>query len=596
MVHHALEGVGVVVLARLHAHQTGGNVGAVVGNALRIVQHIEEHHAGINGADALFQAFDVLVAQTLHQNVDDFLDGLHLPGRLQIAGFKGIVGQLQDLFQCRVEDLQLALGMVAERSLLIGKLLRLLHDVHGVVADALVLSHEVQQLGHSVALVVAQLLIGHFNKVIGDLDLHPVDEMLPDVDGTDHLFVHLEQQRGGEADVAGGTARHLDHCALGLLQCHRRALVQTLIQHRHRQLLRLFRTVADGHAGDLDQQPVEGQQQKHCRHAGQRVDVGDGAFIHHIVPHRDADGILDRIDQSHHNDAADDVEIQVDESRTLAVLGRAADGQQRGKGRADVRTQNDGDGRAKGDKAGAGKCLQDAHRSRGGLDDHGSHQTDQHAEDGVGHRDKEVLEHRTLFQGSHAGVHQAHAGEQDAEAQHDLADVLLFCVPDKDIKNAANKRNHRRKGLRLHQGQPKAVTGDVRHADQLTGDSGTNVCAHDHAYGLRKGHDARVDKADTDDDRARRRLDDGGDEGAENNALEGRGGQLLQHALHLAARQFFKAGPHDRHSVQKQRNTAQQRGDVCDIHINAPKMIFLLLIHNKYGTAETSPRTPSFLL
>ena len=118
-------------------------------------------------------------------------------------------------------------------------------------------------------------------------------------------------------------------------------------------------------------------------------------------------------------------------------------------------------------------------------------------------------------------------GEQDAEAQHDLADVLLFRAADKDIKNAADKRHHRRKRLGLDEGQQKAFTRDIRHADELTGDRGTNVCTHDNAYRLRKGHDAGVDKADTDDDCACGGLDHAGDEGAENDTLDGGGGQLL---------------------------------------------------------------------
>ena len=59
--------------------------------------------------------------------------------------------------------------------------------------------------------------------------------------------------------------------------------------------------------------------------------------------------------------------------------------------------------------------------------------------------------------GRHAGVHQAHAREQDAKAQHDLSDVLLLGAADEDIKNAANKRHHRRKGLGLDEGEPQAV-------------------------------------------------------------------------------------------------------------------------------------------
>ena len=52
VVHQALQGVGVVVVALVHADQTGRDVGAVVGNALHIVQHIQEDDAGVDGADA----------------------------------------------------------------------------------------------------------------------------------------------------------------------------------------------------------------------------------------------------------------------------------------------------------------------------------------------------------------------------------------------------------------------------------------------------------------------------------------------------------------------------------------------------------------
>ena len=248
----------------------------------------------------------------------------------------------------------------------------------------------------------------------------------------------------------------------------------------------------------------------------------------------------------------------MDQGGTLAVLGGAADGQQRGKGGADVGTQNDGDGAAKGDKAGTGQSLQDTHRGRGGLDDDGDDHAHQHAQHGVGHADEQLLKGCALPQGGHAGVHQAHACEQDAEAQHDLADVLLFGVAQEHIKNAADKCHHRRKRLGLDEGQQKAFTRDIRHADELTGDRGTNVCTHDDTHRLRQGHNARVDKADTDDDCACGGLDHAGDEGAENDTLDGGGGQLLQHALHLAARQLFQAGTHDRHTIEEQRNTAQQ--------------------------------------
>ena len=444
VVHHILEGVGVVVLACLHAHQTGGNVGAVVGDALGVVQHIEEDDTGIDGADAVFQALDVLGAELLHKDVDDLLQRLHLTGHPAVVRLECIRRKGQDLFQRLVQKLQLLLGHLAEGNFLIGQFLCLFLDVHGVVADALTLGDEVEQLCHLVALRVAQLLIGQLDEVVGDLDLHPVDEVLADINGAHHVLVHLEQQRGGKTDVAGRTAGHLDDGILGLLQSHGRALEQTLIQHRHTHLLRLLGAAGHGHHGQLGQHTAAGQEEQHRNDAGHGVDVCDAALVHYIAPHGDADGELERIDQRQQDDAADDVEVQVDEGGALAVLGGAADGQQRGERSADVGTQHDGDGRTEGDEAGAGQSLQDTHRRRGRLDDDRDHHTHENAEDGVGHGDEQLLKHGALPQRGHAGVHQAHAGEQDAEAQHDLADVLLFRTADEDIKNAADKRHHRR--------------------------------------------------------------------------------------------------------------------------------------------------------
>ena len=570
--HQALEGMGVVIVALAHADQTGRDVGAVVRDALRIVQHIEEDNAGIDGTDAILQALDVLVAELFHHDVDDLFQRLHLTGQGEVVVLEGVVGQVKDALHGAGEELELLLGVVTEGGFLLVQLLGFLHDVHGVVADALVLGDEVQQLGHGMALVIAQLLIGHLDEVVGDLDLHPVDEVLTDVDSAHHILVHLDQQRRSQIHVAGRTAGHLDDGVLCLLQSHRRALEQAFIQHRHTQLLCFLGAVRHSQDSQAGQHPAERQEENHRRHAGQGVDVCDGALVHHIVPDRDADGVAHRIDGRQQHHAADDIEIKVNQGGALTVLGGAADGQQRSERRADVGTQNDGDGGPEGDKAGAGQRLQDADRGRGRLDDDRGHHADQNAEDGIGHADKQILERGALPQGRNAGVHQAHAREQDAEAQHDLADVLLFCVAQEHIKNAANKRDHGRKGLGLDQCQPQAVAGDIRHADELAGDSSTNVRTHDHAYRLREGHDAGVDKADANDDRTRRRLDDAGDEGAENNTLDGGRGQFLQNALHLAARQLLQTGAHDRHAVQEQRNTAQQRGDVCDIHLDTPKI------------------------
>ena len=66
----------------------------------------------------------------------------------------------------------------------------------------------------------------------------------------------------------------------------------------------------------------------------------------------------------------------------------------------------------------------------------------------------------------------------------------------------------------------------------------------------------------------------------------------MQYALHLAACQLFQSGAHDGHTVQEQRNAAQQRGNVCDIHNDTPNMKLPFLsftAHSRRNLARTTP-------
>ena len=60
VVHEALEGVGVVVLAGIHADQAGSNVGAVIRDTLCIVQHILRLKDGVCSIDTGVVFLDVL--------------------------------------------------------------------------------------------------------------------------------------------------------------------------------------------------------------------------------------------------------------------------------------------------------------------------------------------------------------------------------------------------------------------------------------------------------------------------------------------------------------------------------------------------------
>ena len=158
------------------------------------------------------------------------------------------------------------------------------------------------------------------------------------------------------------------------------------------------------------------------------MDVCNAALVHHIAPHGDADGELDCIDQRQQDDAADDVEVQVDEGGALAVLGGAADGQQGVKAVPMWAPSTMGMAELKVTRP----VLESACRIPTEAEEDWmmtvTTTPTRTPRDGVGHGDEQLLERCALTQGRHAGVHRAHAREQDAEAQHDPADVLFFTL------------------------------------------------------------------------------------------------------------------------------------------------------------------------
>ena len=110
-------------------------------------------------------------------------------------------------------------------------------------------------------------------------------------------------------------------------------------------------------------------------------------------------------------------------------------------------------------------------------------------------------------------------------------------------------------------------------AEDPAGDAGTQDGAHDDTDGLADLHHAGVDEANHHDGGGGGGLDDGGDAGAQQYALQRGAAELVQHQLQPAAGHLFQALAHQGHTEQEQRNAAQQRNDVCNAHGPYPPMI-----------------------
>ena len=94
--------------------------------------------------------------------------------------------------------------------------------------------------------------------------------------------------------------------------------------------------------------------------------------------------------------------------------------------------------------------------------------------------------------------------------------------------------------------------------DELSGNGGANIGAHDDPYRLLQCHHAGVYKPHYHDGRCRRRLNHRRDAGTHSHTQEAVGSQPFQDSLHPVAGGVFQAAAHHLHAVEEQRQSSQQ--------------------------------------
>ena len=172
----------------------------------------------------------------------------------------------------------------------------------------------------------------------------------------------------------------------------------------------------------------------------------------------------------------------MDDRRLLCFPARADAGKDGRDACADVLAEQHIDRAVKTDQPAGSQRLQDADRSAGRLDDRGEYRACQDADQRIGERSHQLDERRFLTQRQHRCAHHVHADEQHAQSRQDRADVLDLHALDEYDQRHADKRDERRDGT------------DIKR-DELTGDGGADVGAHDDPYRLGQRHHARVDEA-----------------------------------------------------------------------------------------------------
>lgn len=156
-----------------------------------------------------------------------------------------------------------------------------------------------------------------------------------------------------------------------------------------------------------------------------------------------------------------------------------------------------------------------------------------------------------------------------------------------DEEDARDGRKGRERGG-LEQIEPRAAVGvEVEQTDNLTRDGRADVRAEDDADGLVQRQHARADKARGEHDGRRRALNDRRDRKAEQEADERIVRHLLHRRLERTGRALLQAVAHELHTVEKQRQPAEERNKVKNRHT----VTNLLCVSDPYFTvpaAETA--------
>ena len=246
----------------------------------------------------------------------------------------------------------------------------------------------------------------------------------------------------------------------------------------------------------------------------------------------------------HKENCADGIKGNMDHAGALGVLA-GADGADHGGGDAGAQVDAHDDGIDHGEGHGAGrrKGLEHTHHGGRTLDHYGQHQTGQNAQQRVpGESGQNGGELRGIGQRVHGGGHVQKAGEQDAEADENIADSFYT--------------------LALHEHDEN----DAHHQGDLGGDGGADVGAQDDGDGLPQGQHARTDQGHGQHDGSGGALNDGRDQRTGEHAHQDIAGDLFQYLFQGCAGTVFQTVAHDLDTVEEHGQATQQLDDGKNIH------------------------------
>ena len=541
-----------------------GDVGAVVGRALKTGEKIGENKTKLNAASALLQAPDVARAHRLLEHVDNLLERLHLGGNRAVVVLKAPEGKIEYFTDRSGEHRKLGDGVRRKRKVLVAQLLGGFERVDGVVRDALKIADGFQKRGSLLAFRGAHLLGAELYEIGAENILIMVAQLL--------VLPDLLGERGGVAADRGERILERAHGMLGHVRGYGAAALQSKGRRREQTLvelhaLLLLAGVRNEPNGELFEQSSGGQKNGGAENVEQRMCNGDTGAGRGLVEQRRGEQGAYQCEYREQNNDADNVEHQMHRGGAARVFVRADGGEERRHGRADVLAHDDGDRRSVAHRAGGGERLQNTDRSRARLNDAREHRAGDHAEKRVFERKEEIHKDGVVAQARYRAAHCLHAEHQRGEAEQNDAGILFVAAFAEKVKGNADHGENRRKGARLEQPDENACAVNVAETQKPRRNGGADIRAHNHADRLAQRHQPGVYKADDHNGRGGRALDHGGHAETGEKTGDGLSGHFVEQRAELSSGAPFKRLPHQAHAEEKQRQTAEHRKRVKNVHI-----------------------------
>ena len=331
--------VEVLVVAQLGIdadHRGDADVGADVADALELDQKVRIGGVGVHVALARAHALEVVALEHGDQIRDHLHERLDPLGGVDVALAESLLRFVQDVDDRALEHGQLAEGGVGEDGVVPVQVLRVICDIHRMVAQTLKFRGHLEVLVHDRDVILILQMGQELDQVSADPVGHAVDLVFVLVERLMHVIVIALEELEGPLDVGSGRRENRKQEMVAALEGKRRRMEEDRVQLvRDGLVLALLDLlVLDEAQADFFQQRKRRQKDDGAGQVEGRVRIGDDAGVDGPVP----EGIqqAETVDQRHADQDQDGFSkiIQDVDQADAAGVRLGADGADDGGGHA----------------------------------------------------------------------------------------------------------------------------------------------------------------------------------------------------------------------------------------------------------------------